>query len=172
MSPRPKRLRPMNPSPLLLTTALGVLAVSAAPTRDGITADAFAAARQGNAGAFAAIETPTAPVETRRPAQASLLQQSVILNDGRHWTLVPRGAVIHLPEAHRRRVDAKPVGTLLPWNEFLRRNIAWITTEELTLRQAEGVHPVNPRRVQFWSKQDKIVVGVHRGGPISYQASR
>jgi len=67
----------------------------------------------------------------------------------------------------KSKVDSKPVGNLLPFDEFLVLNRSWITTNEVTFDQAVGNEPLLTREVSFWSKQDKMVVAVHRLGPIS-----
>ncbi len=102
-----------------------------------------------------------------RPIEQSIVKQSVILHDGNNWTLVPIGAVIFLPEAMKSRVNVRPVGTLLPFIEFLGKNPSWITTNEVSFEQAAGVDPLPAARVAFWATQEKVVIAVHQGGPIS-----
>jgi hypothetical protein len=97
----------------------------------------------------------------------SIIKQSTILHDGNHWTLVPMGAVLFLPEAMKPRVNTKITGTLLPWLDFLARNQSWITTSEVTLGQAAGKESLPAERAAFWAKQDKVVIAVHQKGPIS-----
>lgn len=106
-----------------------------------------------------------------RPANQSIIKQSTILHDGKNWTLVPNGAVVFLPEAMRLRVNAKPVGTLLPWSEFLTNNPSWITTTEVTIEQAAGNDELPAERTASWAKQDKIVIAVHQRGPISVRVA-
>lgn len=114
------------------------------------------------------LEKPSTP-ETRvaRNGDQSFIEQSVILNDGTHWTILPRGAVISLPQALRVRVDAEPAGTLLAWIDFLALNCSWITTHEVSMDQAAGKVPLPAHNVLFWSTQKQFVVAVHQGGPIS-----
>lgn len=81
--------------------------------------------------------------------------------------MVPKGAVIFLPEAMKNRVNVKPVGTLLSWVDFLTKNRAWVTTNDVSFDQAAGSQPLPAERVAFWAKQDKVVVAVHQSGPIS-----
>jgi hypothetical protein len=103
-----------------------------------------------------------------RPAEEqSLIKQSAILHDGTNWTLVPKGAVIFLPETMKSRVDVKPAGTLLGWAAFLAKNQAWITTTDVSFEQASGKKPLLPERVAFWTKQQKVVIATHQNGPIS-----
>lgn len=110
---------------------------------------------------------PEAKTTAPRPEDASIIRQSMILHDGTHWTLVPKGAVIFLPRAMKSRVDVPPIGTLLAWADFLARNRAWITTNEVSFNQAAGTEPLPAERVAFWAKQDKVVIAIHQSGPIS-----
>lgn len=122
---------------------------------------------------MARLERPAAnAAPVARPDDQSIIKQSMILHDGTNWTLVPKGAVIFLPEALKNRVDVKPVGTLLPWMEFLTKNISWITTNEVSFDQAAGNVSLPAERVAFWAKQDKIVVAVHQSGPISVNIAK
>jgi hypothetical protein len=106
-----------------------------------------------------------------RPEGQSLIKQSEILHDGTHWTLIPKGAVLHVPAQMSPRVGTKPLGTLLPWDEFLIANRAWIQTEEVTFDQASGKTPLQDARKEFWQNQTKVIVAVHLGGPISVKVT-
>ena len=102
-----------------------------------------------------------------RPQNQSIVKQSTILSDGKSWTLVPKGALVHVPERLKPRVDNPPAGQLLPWLDFLAMNRAWVTTNEVTFQQAKGDEPIPAECTTAWAKQDKVVVAVHHGGPIS-----
>jgi hypothetical protein len=102
-----------------------------------------------------------------RPVNQSIIKQSTILNDGKNWTLVPNGAIVFLPESMNHRVNAKPVGNLLPWNDFLARNSTWIGTNEVSFDQAAGNEAIPAESSESWRKQKKVVVAVHQLGPIS-----
>ncbi len=119
------------------------------------------------------LQTPAkGETNVSRPEDQSIIKQSAILVDGSHWTLVPKGAVIFLPEAMKSRVDAKPAGTLLAWTAFLARNQAWITTTDVSFEQATGKKPLQPEHVAFWAKQDKVVIATHQSGPISVRVKK
>jgi hypothetical protein len=149
-----------------LFLALATGAFAQAPVLARITPAALAKIQQTNPIADLAKPQPNS-AKVERPAEQSIIKQSVILHDGQNWTIVPKGAVIHTPEALKARMDVKPVGTLLAWKDFLAKNFGWITTNEVTFDQAAGNDPLPAARVAFWAKQDKIVVAVHQGGPIS-----
>ncbi len=107
-----------------------------------------------------------------RPTDQSIVKQSMILHDGKNWTLVPKGAVIFVPTVLKDRVDVKPLGNLLAFNDFLTANRAWITTNEVSFNQAAGTEPLSAERTAFWAKQDKVVIAVHQSGPISVNPSK
>lgn len=102
-----------------------------------------------------------------RPENQSIIKQSTILHDGKNWTLIPKGAVVFLPESMKSRVNGSPEGNLMTWPEFLTANRNWITTNEVTFEQASGKAPIPAERALFWSTQNKIVIAVHQRGPIS-----
>ncbi|WP_193214124.1 hypothetical protein [Luteolibacter marinus] len=104
---------------------------------------------------------------TVRPGNQSIIAQSTILHDGETWTLLPKGAVLYTPPSRQANVDAKPVGKLLTWNEFLVKNRAWIGTQEVDLDQAAGKRLIPEDRLQAWSKQNQVIVAVYLSGPIS-----
>ena len=114
------------------------------------------------------LQKPVAAQANTPAAEApSIVKQSVILHDGKNWTLVPKGSVVFIPDNLKKHVDARPVGTLLAWADFFVKNRSWITTNNVSFDQAAGNQPIPAERVAFWSKQDKIVVAVHQTGPIS-----
>lgn len=102
-----------------------------------------------------------------RPVNPTIIGHSTILHDGKNWTLVPKGALAFLPEILKSKVNTKPVGTLLPWTEFLSKNHDWITTCEVTFDEAAGNKEIPAGKAESWTKQGKAVITVHQGGPIS-----
>jgi hypothetical protein len=144
----------------LATTAFADVAVQAR-----ITPEALLKLQQGNP-----VTKATKAVTAKDTAEPrSLIKESTILNDGTHWTLVPKGAVIFTPAAQAARVNAKPTGELLTFLEFSAKNPGWLTTTEISFQQAAGQIPLPPERLAFWSKQDKVVVAVHEKGAISFR---
>jgi hypothetical protein len=128
------------------------------------------AAKQQNLSLAVLEQAPPATAEApviRRASEQSLISQSEILNDGKHWTLVPKGAVLHVPQARLTNVGTKPVGVLLPWIDFLTKNPAWISTHETSFEQASGEVPLPRAKTDFWEKQDRVIIAVHQGGPVS-----
>jgi hypothetical protein len=154
----------------LLLCVLANSAFAAVPVVARITPQALA--RLQHDSPMTLLQSPAKGVASvRRPEGQSIIKQSTILNDGRNWTLVPKGAVIFLPAAMKNRVDVKPSGTLLGWLDFVARNQSWISTNDISFEQAAGKKPLQPERVAFWSKQDKVVIAVHQRGPISVRVA-
>jgi hypothetical protein len=108
-------------------------------------------------------------VEIQSRIVPSVVGQSTILHDGKHWTLVPNGSVVHIPAKLKSKVHSKPVGTLLPWQDFLARNKTWLTAAEVTFDQAAGNEPLPGSSLDEWKRSGKLVVTVHHMGPISIQ---
>ncbi len=106
--------------------------------------------------------------QARAAADPQVLDEgSEILHDGTRWTLAPKGAVLHVPPTHATRIGTAPSGRGTPWAEFLRANIAWLTTEEVTFAQAAGREALPEERTRAWTSGDKVVVATYQGGPIS-----
>lgn len=154
----------MKTSFLFLALATGAFA--APPVQGRITPAALAKIQQDNP--IANLPKPQESTsQVARPAEQSIIKQSTILHDGTNWTLVPKGAVVFVPAARQSRMNASPVGTLLSWSEFLAKNVSWITTTSITFDQAAGNEPLPAESTAFWSKQDKVVIAVLQGGPVS-----
>jgi hypothetical protein len=154
-------------SPLILLALAGTVAAAPQMT-ERITPEEIAARHKSSP--MAAIPKPNATGQksvVARPGDQSLIEQSDVLNDGINWTLVPKGAVLHVPQPFTTRVGSKPLGTLLSWSDFLKVNRNWLFTEEVLFEQAAGKRPIPPSRTDAWNKLGKVVVAVHRGGPIS-----
>lgn len=157
-------------SPRLFPYLIGCVAIalataSAKPVLVRVTPETIARLQQRDP--LVRLEKPTDESQRIvRPRHTSVVKESTILHDGTHWTLVPNGAVIHLPEAQRERINARPVGKLMPWPEFLARNSAWLTTREVSFDLAAGNEKIDPAVLNEWKSGDKIVIAVHQQGPI------
>lgn len=154
---------------LLLCAALATSASAADPVLPRPTAATLTQLQQQAASPMGTVlqSAEGKPVVAAPREEQSIIKQSMILHDGKNWTLVPKGAVVFLPTALKNRVDVKPVGILLPFTEFLTKNRSWITTNEVTFEQAAGNEALPAERAAFWSKQDKVVIATHQSGPIS-----
>ena len=167
MSPLSVPPTPHNMKAAILWIALAGSVCAETTVSEPITAQALLVKQQSVSlkGLTRTVVGEIAPVP--RAETQSIIAQSQILHDGKHWTLVPKGAVLFIPARKSENVGARPVGTLLQWREFLTRNPEWISTQETTFDQASGEVPFAEEKVEFWKKQDRVIVAVHQGGPIS-----
>jgi hypothetical protein len=150
----------------LFLCAMAANALASQPVLVRVTPETLAKLQQRDP-MIRLVKPAQGEAKVARPENQSIIKQSTILHDGKNWTIVPNGAVVFLPEAMKPRVNSKPVGTLLPWSEFLTKNLSWITTNEVSFDQAAGNEELPAERTAFWAKQDKIVIAVHQRGPIS-----
>lgn len=97
----------------------------------------------------------------------SILSQSDFITFNGSATLVPKRAILHVPEELKSRLIL-PQGTpIQTWADFFAVNRGWITTIEVTRVQAEGNEPLAPEVLERISKSKSLVVATYRGGPIS-----
>lgn len=96
-----------------------------------------------------------------------VIKECSILHDGRNWTVVPNGALVHVPASMKDRLNAKPVGNLLKWTDFLARNRQWVSSREVTFDQAVGNKEIESIAFNSGDVTDKIVVAVFGDGPVS-----
>lgn len=159
---KPKISRPF----LWVSLALPGIALAVEPILVRVTADDIMRLRSQNPAADSPAETenhpPALPLAGR-----SLLGESTILHDGKNWTIIPNGALIHLPAGFSHRVNRKPVGNLMPWRDFAKANESWIATDEVSFEQAAGNEPLSGDKLRQLRTSEKIVVTCHQGGPIS-----
>lgn len=154
----------------LLWSALAVNLFAAQPILVRITPDTLAKLQAKDPMIRLVQPEAGTPAPKEEPVP-SLIGSSTLLHDGDCWTLVPEGAVVHLPSSLKSRVVARPVGTLLPWAAFAERNKSWLGTVEVSFEQAAGNEELPARFRNTWNKQEKLIVATHRMGPISVRVA-
>ncbi|MDA0813813.1 MAG: hypothetical protein O3C21_15660 [Verrucomicrobia bacterium] len=108
-----------------------------------------------------------APSQKPKPsAKDSLLARSIILFDGEKYTLIPKGSILHLPEAHRARIVAEPQGGFTVWRKFLKRNASWLAPKEVPLEMAQGDATSAQAILREIANDERVLVSVYKGGPI------
>jgi hypothetical protein len=155
----------------LLLCALTLNAFAAQPVLVRVTPETLAKLQQRDP-MIRLVDASGRAIQTTNPLSHSTMDQSSVLHDGTHWTLVPKGALIHLPEAIKNRSTVKPVGTLLPWKDFLAKNQRWIATSEVTFDQAVGNEALPADRAEAFASTHKVVVAVHRNDPASVHMAK
>ncbi len=97
----------------------------------------------------------------------SLIGSSTLLAHGAHWTLVPKGSVIHVPARLKDKVVSKPTGTLISWKKFLVSNYGWLHTHPVKMTQAQGREKIDQKTIKAYKTMGKLVVATCAQGPIS-----
>ena len=101
------------------------------------------------------------------PLGYDLVSMSTFISGEAVYTLVPKSAVLHVPEARSGSVGDAPGKKFASWPVFLAAHRAWLTPFEVSLAQARGEAPISPDQIEMFKKGTSVVVAVHRGGPIS-----
>lgn len=110
------------------------------------------------------------PSKTNRPAD--LLESSDFLCFSGAATLVPKGAILHVPESMKSRVAFAPGSAIVTWSQFSAENRGWIKTVELTLEQVTGKAPLPETLVDSMEKSRQVMIATVQGGPITVPASQ
>ena len=150
-------------STMTAATSAGVTGADAgsAPAFTQRVSDEDLLARQQGKRFTSAIQQP-APAKT-----VDIRETSDFLAFNGLSTLVPKGAVLHVPERLRENIVAAPAGKLCLWREFLVRNPAWLSTLEVTIGEASGAKAIDPERMESAIRSGSIIVAVICGNPIS-----
>ena len=112
------------------------------------------------------------PSDTQDPSKhaqpTDILERSDIISFNGLTTLVPKRAILALPESMTSRVGNHPPGhRLVHWREFLAANRGWISTIEVTRAQAEGRTKLADESQERISNASHMIVATLLGGPIS-----
>ncbi len=129
------------------------------PARDSITDDELAAIKAEHEVKYDRRFTPTK--ETALPPRKDLYASSLIVSDGVNHTLLPKQAVIFLPERHRQRIVEEPVGKLVLWPDFQKLNHSWIRPLEVSLDVAKGDKAINEAIRRQFESGFQVVVSVY-----------
>ncbi|MBN8460462.1 MAG: hypothetical protein J0M04_21745 [Verrucomicrobia bacterium] len=105
------------------------------------------------------------PSKTGRPGD--LIERSDLLCHGGVATLVPKRALLAVPERFRSRLAMRDGSQVVTWEEFLAIHREWITTVEVTLDEAAGRALLPDKTVRRVAESGNVVVATFLGGPIS-----
>lgn len=98
----------------------------------------------------------------------NLLDNSELITFNGNTTLVPKNAIIRIPEKYKARVNNhKPGSKILSWVDFLRLNRGWISTIEVSFTQAKGLATVSGKEMDTLEESGNLIVAVLKNGPIS-----
>ncbi len=108
-----------------------------------------------------AIEKPKAAVK------ADIYQISDILADGSSHTVVPKGAILSVPESLADRLVTSPAGKFQFWPDFYARNKNWIKLQEVEVDVAKGKVPLPEGVIKMMATEPKMVIAVYKGNLIT-----
>lgn len=97
----------------------------------------------------------------------SLIGDSEVLCFNGMVTLVPKRAVLQIPQNLAERLKYQPGAKLLSWAQFYALNRGWITTVEVSRIQAAGTSPMSEVTQKQISKSANLIVATYQAGPIS-----
>lgn len=107
------------------------------------------------------VDPPTAAVKR------DVYQISDVLVDGGFHTVVPRGAVLSVPESLADRLASGPAGKFQFWPDFYARNKNWIKLQEVDVEVARGKMPIPENVIKMMETEPKMVLAVYKGNPIT-----
>ncbi|NNC90581.1 MAG: hypothetical protein HKN82_19160 [Akkermansiaceae bacterium] len=102
-----------------------------------------------------------------QPPKYNITANSDFIVFGEASTLVPKGAILHVPNRFRANIDRAPRSGLKIWNQFLSTNRGRLMPLEITRDQALGVAPIEKERLEAACRTGRIVVAVMHGNPTS-----
>ena len=97
----------------------------------------------------------------------SLLESSSLICYRGQMTLVPKRAVIHVPEHLEDRFGVKGKVEVKNWVEFYMANRGWIRPLEVTRDEALGFKPINEAKLEAIKESSTVVIATFKEGPIA-----
>lgn len=120
------------------------------------------------------------PIKTLKPAEGpdavtstpkyDILADSDIVCFNGNVVLVPKRAILLVPKNVEGRLKYVEGAKLMNWSEFYAVNRGWITTVEVSRKQAEGNDPIPENTRDMMQKSGNLVIATYKGGPISVLA--
>ncbi len=105
------------------------------------------------------------PSMVNRPKD--LLTESDIISFRGLATLVPKRAILQIPQGFSERMKMETGAKIVSWADFFAANRGWINTVEVSRVQAEGNKEISEEVRDSMSKSRNLVVATYHGGPIS-----
>ncbi len=153
---------------VLVSAANGQLVKGNPPMRDAATHEDLRVMRERD---DADPMNQGVPVKAHDPDRVwlpeDLLARSEVLSFQGFSTLVPKGAILHVPAALQERLRKVKGSELQTWAEFFAANRGWILTHEVSRAQAGGRVPLDPQAVAGFQNSSYLIVATMKGGPIS-----
>ncbi len=138
--------------------------------RDVVTHRELSARRQADKTADP-IASSFEPAEASDPAKVNppqdIVSTSDFLSSGGSVTLIPKRALLHVPDRLKDRTQIRDNMQIVTWSNFHTRNRSWITTVEVSRLQAEGNSPIDEKKMEQLKKTGDILIATMGGAPIS-----
>ncbi len=154
-------------APPLASQAVAEFAVRDAPTQDELTERR----QQERARDRAPQEVPgvreAGEIESRVLTNPSILNQALILGDGRLWTVLPQRAILHSPDLGRSAFAHEATGRLATWSEFEAANRSRIQGYVVRESHLAGTDQIPESLKEQWSRSNRMIVSVYRGNPVA-----
>ena len=137
--------------------------------RDVITHEQLMARRQASKEAepMAKFEKAEGEDPAKINPPQDIISQSEFLSSSGNMTLVPKRAILHIPDRLRDRTVKKDGMKIMTWPSFFAKNRTWITTIEVSRQQAEGILPIDEKRFESMQQTGDVIVATMGGSPIS-----
>lgn len=105
---------------------------------------------------------------TKKQQPVDILERSDVISFNGLTTIIPKRAILALPDAVKNRVGQHVPGhRIVAWKDFLIANRGWITTIEVSREQAEGRQALSEQVAERVTKSSRLVVATYQRGPIS-----
>ncbi len=153
-----------------LALALGVALAATPPVmRDAATHQDLVARKRATAepGLPLGMTPCKGPDPSKANQPGDLIGRSDLVCHGGVATLVPKRALLSVPERFRQRLRMVEGTRVVTWEEFFARNRDWITTVEVTPEEAGGRAMLPEKTTRQIADCDTVVVATFLGGPIS-----
>lgn len=160
----------MNTTLLTIIALSGLVAAEVAPKR--LSRQELLDLRAAANERAAALKPIEATGETKHPSQSSILEGSDVLRSGGNWTFIPKGALLIVPEAYESRVNSGEGGEFLTFSAFAVKNRGWLTTHEVTLKQARGQDKIAEKIRETLQGSGRVIVSTLRGGAITVRPAK
>ena len=82
-------------------------------------------------------------------------------------TLVPKGAILHIPDRYRANVVTAMTGKFMLWNEFNASYRGVVGAFEVSMAEASGQAEIKPERFDAARKTGVILVATLQQNPVS-----
>ncbi len=107
------------------------------------------------------------PDPSTEATPVSILKDSDFISANGLVTIVPKRAIIFVPEKFSANLKDGDSDKLVSWAEFYVANRSWIEAYEVTRPLAEGNEPISEQNWARFENSKKLVVATLMGGPIS-----